>query len=178
MPLISERGLIDDPWIRATQDADRPASGLVLLPLADILAEGDRLAGAGLDLGIEVPSDTALSVIRPWLARVGLVALRFPAFSDGRGFSLARQLRLEGYSRGLRAVGPLIADQFAFALACGFDHFEIDADVFARQPLDQWLAAAKSMSVSYQRGYGGPLNALDARRHAQRVARRAASGRS
>jgi len=178
MPLIDERGPVSDRWIRVADDADLPVSGPVLLPLARVLAEGDRLADAGLDLGIEVPSDTGLAAIRPWIDRLGLVAVRFPAFSDGRGFSLARQLRLEGYGLELRAVGPLIADQFAFALACGFDRFEIDAEVFARQPLEQWLAAARSMSVSYQRGYGGPLNALDARRHAQQAVRRTASGRS
>lgn len=71
-----------------------------------------------------------------------LIAIDFPAFSDGRGFSIARYLREMGYQGRLRAVGRLIADQYAMARRVGFDEVEVAADIAARQPEDQWLARA------------------------------------
>jgi uncharacterized protein (DUF934 family) len=78
------------------------------------------------------------------------IAIAFPAFTDGRGFSLARALRQAGYGGRLRAVGELIPDQFAFALDCGFDEIEISAERLARQPVEQWLAARDAITVAYQ----------------------------
>ncbi|MDO5632872.1 MAG: DUF934 domain-containing protein [Paracoccus sp. (in: a-proteobacteria)] len=71
-----------------------------------------------------------------------LIALDFPAMTDGRGFTLARQLRELGYAGRLRATGKLIADQYAMARRVGIDEVEITADLAARQPQDQWLARA------------------------------------
>lgn len=71
-----------------------------------------------------------------------LIAIDFPAFTDGRGFSLARRLRELGYDGTLRATGGLIADQYAMARRVGFDEVQIPADLAARQPQDQWLARA------------------------------------
>ena len=62
-------------------------------------------------------------------------------FSDGRGFSIGRALRDQGYKGTLRASGALIPDQFAFALDCGFDEVEIGDAQAARQPEAQWLQA-------------------------------------
>ncbi len=176
MPLISETGLLADSWHPVAEDQALPASAQALLPLARLLKESEALANRNAPLGVAVPGDTSLSVLETWLPRLGLIAVLFPVFSDGRGFSLARQLRLAGYERELRAAGPLIADQFAFALACGFDTIEIDDQLAQRQPIEQWLAALEAMSVTYQRSYDGPLNALEARRRSRRMTRRAAGG--
>ncbi|MFT4014204.1 MAG: DUF934 domain-containing protein [Paracoccus sp. (in: a-proteobacteria)] len=71
-----------------------------------------------------------------------LLAVDFPAFSDGRGFTLARLLREKGYQGRLRAVGGLIADQYAMARRVGFDEVRIPAALAARQPQEQWLYRA------------------------------------
>ena len=71
-----------------------------------------------------------------------LIAIDFPAMTDGRGFSLARSLRELGYRGKLRAVGKLIADQYAMARRVGFDEVQITAELAARQPEDQWLFRA------------------------------------
>lgn len=71
-----------------------------------------------------------------------LVAVDFPSFSDGRGFTLARLLREKGYKGRLRAVGGLIADQYAMARRVGFDEVRIPAALAARQPQEQWLYRA------------------------------------
>lgn len=71
-----------------------------------------------------------------------LLAVDFPSFSDGRGFTLARLLREKGYKGRLRAVGGLIADQYAMARRVGFDEVRISAALAARQPQEQWLYRA------------------------------------
>ncbi|SMO77111.1 DUF934 domain-containing protein [Paracoccus laeviglucosivorans] len=71
-----------------------------------------------------------------------LIAVEFPSFGDGRGFTLARLLREKGFSGRLRAVGGLIADQYAMARRVGFDEVRISAALAARQPQDQWLYRA------------------------------------
>lgn len=71
-----------------------------------------------------------------------LIAIDFPAMTDGRGFSLARLLREKGYTGRLRAVGGLISDQYAMARRVGFDEVRIPAALAARQPQEQWLYRA------------------------------------
>ncbi|WP_299845642.1 DUF934 domain-containing protein [uncultured Paracoccus sp.] len=71
-----------------------------------------------------------------------LIAIDFPAMTDGRGFTLARRLRALGYEGRLRATGKLIADQYAMARRVGFDEVEISAELAKRQPQEQWLARA------------------------------------
>jgi uncharacterized protein (DUF934 family) len=95
-----------------------------------------------------------------------LIAIRFPASRDGRGFSLGRALREHGFAGRLRATGEILPDQFGFALACGFDEVEIDEARARRQPIDQWLAAARSFDISYQRVRDGRASILALRRAA------------
>lgn len=79
-----------------------------------------------------------------------MIRVDFPSFADGRGFSIARQLRLRGYRGRLRARGHVIADQYAMARRAGFDEVEIDEALAARQPEDDWLARADWQNGDYQ----------------------------
>ena len=72
------------------------------------------------------------------LGNISLIRVAFPAFSDGRGFTLGRRLRMMGYTGTLRAHGHVIADQYAMARRVGFDDVEISDDLALRQPADQW----------------------------------------
>ena len=74
----------------------------------------------------------------------------FPSFADGRGFTLARRLRLIGYKGRLRARGHVLADQYAMARRSGFDEVEIDDALAERQPEDQWLRRANWQAHDYQ----------------------------
>jgi len=82
----------------------------------------------------------------------GIVMIRvdFPSFADGRGFTIARQLRLRGYTGRLRAKGHVIADQYAMARRAGFDEVEIDASLAQRQPEPDWLARSNWQAGDYQ----------------------------
>ncbi|MYK32356.1 MAG: DUF934 domain-containing protein, partial [Boseongicola sp. SB0670_bin_30] len=81
---------------------------------------------------------------------IDLIRVNFPEFADGRGFTIARVLRLMGYSGRIRAVGHVIADQYAMARRAGFDEVEIDDELAARQPEEQWLRRANWQSNDYQ----------------------------
>jgi uncharacterized protein (DUF934 family) len=144
--------------------------------------EVDLLSPAGLSgtlaeasgrLGLSVENTVAIETITPFFERLSLIAIAFPAYGDGRGFSLAKRLRREGYRGTLRAVGPLIADQFAYALACGFDEIDLPEASAARQPAEHWIKAAQAFSATYQRGYPRGRNILDQRRAAQAGGRNA-----
>lgn len=73
-----------------------------------------------------------------------LIVIPFAAFADGRGFSLAAQLRALGYQGYLRARGHLLVDQFRAALSSGFDDIEISDTQAVRNPEAQWQAVAHS----------------------------------
>lgn len=83
------------------------------------------------------------------LSDLRLIRVTFPAFSDGRAFTIARRLRMMGYAGELRALGPVIADQYAMARRVGFDSVEIPDELAARQPQDQWLFRADWQSHDY-----------------------------
>jgi uncharacterized protein (DUF934 family) len=95
------------------------------------------------------PSADALAVV-PLFDRLDLIRIAFPAFSDGRGFTLARRLRRLGYRGRLRAAGHLIADQYAMARRAGFDEVEIPAALAERQPWPQWQARADWRAHDYR----------------------------
>ena len=81
---------------------------------------------------------------------VRMIRVDFPSFADGRGFTIARQLRLRGYTGRLRAHGHVIADQYAMARRSGFDEVEIPDSLAQRQPEDDWRARADWQDGDYQ----------------------------
>jgi uncharacterized protein (DUF934 family) len=72
------------------------------------------------------------------LDQLTLIRVAFPAFNDGRAFTVARRLRELGYTGQLLALGPVIADQYAMLRRVGFDGAEIPDDLAQRQPAEQW----------------------------------------
>lgn len=166
MPLLDRDGFKTDRFTRIEGAAIGDA------PLALVswsaLPEALQARRSGQGLGVEIPNALAFAQLRPLLPQLILVSIHFPSFADGRGFSLARRIRAAKFAGVLRAHGPLIADQFAYALGCGFDEIELPDDSAGRQPWPVWQAALASISNSYQRGYGDGGNILDQRRAARR----------
>lgn len=163
MPLLDRNGAKKDVWV-ISEDGSADAEHILvsLAHLKDALAGNGR----GRRIGLAIANTVKLTEIEQHLAEIDLVSIAFPSYGDGRGFSIAKQLRHAGFKGTLRASGPLIADQFAYALACGFDEIEVPVAHAARQPVEQWLKAATSISQTYQRGFGAQ-NILDARRAAR-----------
>ena len=90
------------------------------------------------------------SALAPYLTDLRLIRVDFPAFSDGRGFTLGRRLRMMGFKGRLRARGHVLADQYAMARRVGFDEVEISDDLAARQPEAQWVYRADWQAHDYQ----------------------------
>ena len=99
---------------------------------------------------LDVPSDADPEALAEHLATAEMIRVDFPSFADGRGFTIGRRLRQLGYKGRLRAKGHVLADQYAMARRSGFDEVEIDEDLAARQPQDQWRARADWQSHDYQ----------------------------
>ncbi len=101
-------------------------------------------------VAVDVPSDADPTALSDRLDGIDLIRIDFPSFADGRGFTIARRLRLMGFHGRLRAHGHVIADQYAMARRSGFDEVEIADDLAARQPEKQWLARANWQTNDYQ----------------------------
>ena len=99
---------------------------------------------------LELASDTAPETLSEAAKGQDMIVIDFPSVADGRGFTLARLLRVRGYKGRLRARGHVIADQYAMARRAGFDEVEIDDELAARQPEDQWLFRADWRAGDYQ----------------------------
>lgn len=168
MLLLDRSGAKTDAWTRSEGAAiDNISQALVAWEaLPEALAQKTR----DQRIGVIIPNNVSIAELKLVLRQLSLVAVSFPAFSDGRGFSLAKLIRNHGFTGTLRASGPLIADQFAYALSCGFDEIELPETSADRQPVEQWLKAVAQISHGYQRGYGDSRNILDQRRAARAVA--------
>ncbi len=169
MPLLDRNGSAEDRWTRSEGAAigNIPAA---IVPWEVLAAALDAQEPEQV-IGVILPNSVPFSALEPFLLRLALVAIAFPAYADGRGFSLARQIRRAGFAGEIRASGPLIADQFAYALSCGFDTIELPEASAARQPVPQWLQARDTFSATYQRGYSeSGRNVLDQRRAARAAA--------
>ncbi|MGB3244391.1 MAG: DUF934 domain-containing protein [Sulfitobacter sp.] len=127
--------------------------------VADDWTGGFCAGGAANDcVALHLPSDIDPKDI-DLSTGLKMIRIDFPSSADGRGFTIARALRLRGYAGRLRAHGALIADQYAMARRSGFDEVEVNDDIAARQPEDQWRARADWQDNDYQqrlRGVAAP----------------------
>lgn len=99
---------------------------------------------------LDLASDADIEAVEGELPALRMIRVDFPSFADGRGFTLARLLRLKGYTGRLRARGHVLADQYAMARRAGFDEVEISPELAARQPEDQWVFRADWRAHDYQ----------------------------
>jgi uncharacterized protein (DUF934 family) len=152
MPLLKNDTFIDDKWTLIADDAEVPADGAIIVSFARLQKEWDTLAKhAGL-LGVVATNVDRAEALKLYLAGLSLIVLPFPAFNDGRAYSIARQLRQIGYKGELRASGNVLPDQLQFMRQVGFDSFEV-GERFSKE---MWLSASKQMSLAYQRGLFRP----------------------
>ena len=163
--------LLDRSGYRHDDFSRDGATLATLAPLADLQAALDKTGGG--PVGVEVANNADVERLTPLFERLALIAIAFPAYTDGRGFSLARRLRRAGFKGRLRAVGPLIPDQGPYAFACGFDEIELPEPSVARQSEAQWRAALDAISAPYQPGYARPSNIFEQRARARQGARHA-----
>ncbi len=107
-----------------------------------------------IDIALDLPNTTDPHGLKDLLAKVSYIRIHFPKFTDGRGYTLARQLRLLGYHGILRAAGELLADQYSNARHVGFDEVQISTELADRQPVHQWLVHTDWPDYDYQARLG------------------------
>jgi uncharacterized protein (DUF934 family) len=132
--IIKGRAVVADDWSVFRLDEGQNAAdvavpeGKVIVPLAVWQAQGAALAGR-LDVGVWIAPDERPEVLKGELDRFAVVAVDFPKFTDGRGYSIAYNLRMRlGYTGELRAIGDVLRDQLFQMQRTGFDAFATRQD--------------------------------------------------
>ena len=151
MPQIIKNGVVvDDGWqlienIENGQTAPDSIEANSLIPLSMWLAE-DKLSRRN-DIGVWLKSDDGVASLVDYMPNLPIIAIHFPTFTDGRGFSNARLLRERyGYMGEIRAIGYVLRDQLCYLKRCGFNAFVLQPDV----DLSAALVSLNDFSESYQ----------------------------
>ena len=147
MPLLKNGKLIDDPWVHVADEVAIPASGPVIVGLKRWRAERESLLKRGDLVGVRLRSDHTAGDVAEDLDSLGVVALAFPSFTDGRAYTNARRLRERlGYRGEVRAIGNVLRDQYLFMRRCGFDALEVKEG----ETEEDWQRATGAITVFYQ----------------------------
>ncbi|MEE8664380.1 MAG: DUF934 domain-containing protein [Acetobacter sp.] len=145
MPLLEKGHVIADRWQIVTDDAAIPENGPVLVPAPRL---SEALGRTSKDeVGVILTPDMEVATLRPAIDRLSLIALTFPVFRDGRGFSQARALREHLHFKGdIRATGHILPDQYDMLLRCGVTTVSVadDADItFWQKAMDRYTVASQ-----------------------------------
>jgi uncharacterized protein (DUF934 family) len=147
--LIKDRAVVADPWtlVRETGAPDTvPATGAVIVPLAAWAAHREAFTVRG-NVGVWLAPADEPGALAADIATLPLIAVDFPQFTDGRGYSTARLLRDRfGFTGELRAIGDVQRDQLYYLAQCGFNAFELRDGRSA----DDALAGLTVFSDGYQ----------------------------
>ena len=133
--LWTPTGFREDEWAHAESAAALAGNGRFILPLQVFLdIEPQVRRSAKERLGVVLQPGDQLGKIADLLDQLSLVALAFPAFSDGRSFSKGELLRGRYHFGGsVRATGQVLVDQLPHMLRLGFDEFEISNPVLLKR---------------------------------------------
>lgn len=138
--LLKDAQIIDNHWTRVESDsASLPAGDIVVHHTTWQQRQAELIDHQGA-VGVWFDGDEEIENFVDTIINIPLIAINFPKFVDGRGFSVARLLRERyGYTGELRAIGHFIRDQLFLLQRCGFNAFQFDHDIDLQQ-------AAKSLS--------------------------------
>jgi uncharacterized protein (DUF934 family) len=152
MRVIKDRQIVEDGWVLLPPDSPLPETGDVIVSLARWNARHDGFEGRAGRVGLLLKSDEEAEDIEA-LAQLSLIAIEFPRFTDGRGYTSARILRDRFHYKGeLRAVGDVLRDQLFYMARCGIDSFALKAG----KDLEGALSAFLDFSITYQAAADDP----------------------
>ena len=149
--IIRRRQVVADNWQLLEPAADGgvaiPPAGEVIVPLTAWLTHREVLLTRTGKVGVWLGGSDDPASIAGDLPHFSIVAVNFPQFTDGRGYSIARLLReRHGWRGELRAIGDVLRDQLFYLSRCGFDAFALRSD----QDPQAALAAFDDFSEGYQ----------------------------
>jgi len=150
--LIKNHAIVADDWVvLRPESGTAPESvtvpeGKVIVPLAVWQAQKDVLQQRAA-IGVWLASDERAEALKGELDRLAVIAVDFPKFADGRGYSIAFTLRERlGYAGEVRALGDVLRDQLFYMARVGFDAFAVRAD----KNIEDALKGLEDFSVKYQ----------------------------
>ncbi|MEO1889580.1 MAG: DUF934 domain-containing protein [Cycloclasticus sp.] len=140
MALIKNNGLVQEPW-HMINEGDALQPGYNLVDMVYWQANKAALIAHHAAIGLRVAGDEDVQLIAADLQYFSLIAINFPTFADGRGYSLANTLREQyGYSHELRAVGDILPDQALYLTRVGFDVLDLPNKASANLALQKLRA--------------------------------------
>lgn len=150
--VLGDGTVTDDRW-QLVEPSDEGEielpDGPAIVPLAWWLENRDRLVGRE-DIGVWFDSSDEPEILGEECQALPIIAVNFPMFTDGRGYSIARLLRERyHYPNELRAIGDVLLDQLFFMKRCGFDTFKLRAD----KDISKAQACLAVFGDSYQAAY-------------------------
>ena len=153
--LIKDGAIVEDRWTlvrEAAAGADVPRTPAIV-PLALWVAVGETLKSRA-DIGVWLGPADDPDALAADCAALPLIAVDFPQFTDGRGYSIGRLLREKYRFAGeLRAIGDILRDQLYCLSQCGFNAFAVRAD----RDLEDALKGLTDFSDNYQATWARPV---------------------
>ena len=149
----NEPKVIEDDWqvVRAPEEVDSARLARSIVPFA-YWRDGGGSVSAAQAVWI-APDDDFEPHVRQ-MQGLALIAVDFPSFRDGRGYSIATLLRARyGWTGQLRAIGDVLRDQLNYMRRCGFDAFAVRAD----KDIHDAVKSFCHYSVRYQGAVDEPL---------------------
>jgi len=146
MKIIKDKQIIEDSWTHISDNENLP-SGNITVSLDRWKKEKTTLTNHQGHIGIRLSSADKVEDIANDLATTQLIAIDFPAFTDGRGFSHARLLRDQySYEGEIRAIGSYMPDQAFYLSRVGVNAFQLEKP----EELVVALSTLDDFSVKYQ----------------------------
>jgi uncharacterized protein (DUF934 family) len=154
--LIKDRRLASDDW-RVVQSVDEVASAApgenLIVPLNAWKAQRNALLARQGQTGVWLAPDDDPAELFRGAPLPELIAVHFPAFTDGRGYSIARLLReRHGFRGELRAIGDVLRDTLFDLARCGFDAFALRSDQDAQAALQAFDDFSEVYQAAVDRG--------------------------
>lgn len=148
MPLLIKDGaIVEDSWLPVDNEAPQIEKGRIL-SLSQWLSCPDKRGSA-----VQIETGDEPAQLFDYLDQIALIAVYFPVFTDGRGFSHGRSLREQGFAGELRATGHFIRDQLTYLRRVGFNAFVLDNPDAVKAA----LGSLADFSEHYQAAYDQPL---------------------
>lgn len=152
--LLKNKLIVDDSWQILPKDYDGAIpSEFCFVPL-NYWQENKSALSEIENIGVWLDSDDEPDQLAGDYQTLHHLALNFPTFMDGRGFSTARLIRERYHFSGeLRAIGHFIPDQLFYLSRCGFDAFRLAGEQFTPNPVlenQSYEDFLNAFSVSYQ----------------------------
>ncbi|MDR1996338.1 DUF934 domain-containing protein [Azonexus sp.] len=158
--LIKDHAIQADTWQTFALAEDQYAemaplpAGDTIFPLVVWQARQAEISERGGRIGLLLQPGERVEDIANDLVHFSLIAINFPKFVDGRGYSTASLLRQRYNFQGeLRAVGEVLHDQLFFMRRVGFDSYQLKDGKDATQAL---AAGFSPFSDSYQASTSQP----------------------